>query len=53
MEKRLDKAERELLRELTLIKVELEHRSVPAAKALQRRVTRVMDFFVAGSYQAK
>lgn len=53
MEKRLDKAERELLRELSLINAELEHRSVPSARMLRQRVTRILDFFVAGSYQKK
>lgn len=53
MEKRLDKAERELLRELTLINAELDHRSVPSARMLRQRVSRIMEFFVAGAYQRK
>ena len=51
MEKRLDNAERELLRELSLINAELEHRSVPSARMLRQRVNRTLGFFVAGSYQ--
>lgn len=51
MQKRLDKAEQELLRELTSIKEELQFRHTQAAKKLQQRVTRTLDLFVSGSSQ--
>jgi hypothetical protein len=50
MEKRLNNAERELIREIVLIDTELQYRSVPSARALHQRVHRLKEFFVRGAY---
>jgi len=41
----LNDAERAYIREITLIDTELEHRSVRSARALQKRVKHLREFF--------
>jgi len=54
MERRLDRAEQELVSELKIIDAELPFRKSSARNLkLQQRVTRLLESFVSGSHQNK